>query len=269
MLLKRTLVALVLIALLCVVLAFGGWFQCAIISLATLLSIYEIKNAFIKEGEGIFVFPAYAFAALYYVVYKLYGMELMFALWAAAVLAVITERVLNGKRTTAAALKSLALLVYPSALYVILMLLAEYDGFALSRTMFFAAFAMPLVGDTFAYFVGRAIGKHKLCPELSPNKTVEGSVAGLLGGVAGGALTYALDVLVFGGDAPLFVLLPLGLVCGAMGQIGDLFASALKRYAGIKDFGWIFPGHGGMTDRLDSVLTSAPIIYAAFMLWPH
>ena len=84
----------------------------------------------------------------------------------------------------------------------------------------------------------------------------------------GGALVYFLQYFYPAGEA-LLPLMMLGFLCGVLGQFGDLFASAIKRYAGVKDYGNIFPGHGGMTDRLDSVLFCAPLVYAVFMLWPR
>ncbi|HLK57672.1 MAG TPA: phosphatidate cytidylyltransferase [Chthonomonadaceae bacterium] len=109
--------------------------------------------------------------------------------------------------------------------------------------------------DTFAYFVGRTLGRHKLNQTLSPGKTVEGAIGGLVGGVLVG--------VAFG----KWIHLPLqhGLVVGALaaifGQLGDLFESALKRELNIKDFGNVLPGHGGSLDRFDSLLFVAPLAY--------
>src|SRR5262249_29822518 len=102
--------------------------------------------------------------------------------------------------------------------------------------------------DTASFFVGHALGRRKLAPRLSPKKTVEGAVGGLLGGVLG-----ALGVR-FGGLAsmPFLHAVALGLFGSLLGQAGDLFESLLKRWAGVKDSGTLFPGHGGMLDRLDS-----------------
>ena len=108
--------------------------------------------------------------------------------------------------------------------------------------------------DTFALFVGRVAGRRKLAPLLSPSKTVEGA----LGGVAGGLLFGAVFGQWLLGNAGYG--LAIGAVAGFIGQIGDLFESALKREAGVKDFGILVPGHGGVLDRFDSVLVVAPIV---------
>ena len=114
--------------------------------------------------------------------------------------------------------------------------------------------------DTFAYFVGRSLGKRKLAPTLSPNKTVEGSVGGLLGAMSVGASV-----------GPLVHLSPwhglaIGMIAGIIGQIGDLYESALKRELSLKDFGRVMPGHGGILDRFDSLLFVAPLAYL-YLRW--
>jgi phosphatidate cytidylyltransferase len=109
--------------------------------------------------------------------------------------------------------------------------------------------------DTAAYAVGRMIGRRKLAPAISPGKTVEGALGGL---VAAGAVAAWLGYIC-GLPVPLGLLL--GLAIGVVGQAGDLFESLLKRCAGVKDSGAILPGHGGILDRLDSLLFAAPVAY--------
>jgi phosphatidate cytidylyltransferase len=109
--------------------------------------------------------------------------------------------------------------------------------------------------DTCAYLVGRSIGKHKLAPTLSPNKTIEGSIGGFTAAVVTGAAVGCWIGL------PLLHGLAVGAIAGLVGQVGDLFKSSLKRELGIKDFGSAMPGHGGALDRFDSVLFVVPIVY--------
>lgn len=266
--LKRVVVGAILALLFVSVLTLGGWYQCVAFTLAAILSVYELFQALHQSQKELFIVPAYLFAASYFFLYRIFGLTAVFFMWIACVLFICAERVFNLKRGTQDTLLGLALMVYPAVLYAVLMLIAEDKNFALSRVGLLCAFAMPLSGDTFAYFVGVSFGKRKLCPELSPNKTVIGGAGGLLGGVAAGALIFYLQRF-YHATVSLWPLLTLGLLCGAVGQIGDLFASAIKRYTGVKDYGYIFPGHGGMTDRLDSVLFCAPLVYAMFTLWPH
>lgn len=110
--------------------------------------------------------------------------------------------------------------------------------------------------DTFAYLAGNLFGKTKLSPKLSPNKTVEGSLGGIFGAVI---LTLLFSKLV-GLDNRLG-LVALAIICSIISQLGDLTASRIKRITGIKDFGYIIPGHGGILDRFDSILFVAPCIY--------
>jgi phosphatidate cytidylyltransferase len=114
------------------------------------------------------------------------------------------------------------------------------------------------VGDIGAYYVGRRFGRHKLAPQVSPNKSWEGSVASVFTSVllAGGYLLWAVPGL------PLWHVVLLTAAANVAGQLGDLAESAMKRGAGVKDSGAILPGHGGFLDRVDSTLFALPLIYA-------
>ena len=115
--------------------------------------------------------------------------------------------------------------------------------------------------DTCAYCVGKLIGKHKMAPVLSPKKSVEGGIGDIAGAALIGVL-YALAINHWGGaGADIVQYAVIGGAGGAISQIGDLAASAIKRYHNIKDYGKLIPGHGGILDRFDSVIFTAPIIY--------
>jgi phosphatidate cytidylyltransferase len=118
-------------------------------------------------------------------------------------------------------------------------------------------FLVVFISDTGAYFAGRALGKHKLAPAISPGKTVEGLVGGLVSAAAAGALATFL----FFPDLPFKWSIPLAVVLGIVGVLGDLTESAMKRGSKTKDAASILPGHGGFLDRLDSLLFGAPLIY--------
>ncbi len=116
--------------------------------------------------------------------------------------------------------------------------------------------------DTTAYFVGKAFGKRRIAPVLSPKKTVEGAAGGLLGSsVIGCLFSFIYPFL------PLGELLILGLVVGAAAEVGDLLESAFKRQAGVKDSSTLIPGHGGILDRIDSTLFTAPLVYYFVLLF--
>ncbi|MDE5754504.1 MAG: phosphatidate cytidylyltransferase [Oscillospiraceae bacterium] len=127
------------------------------------------------------------------------------------------------------------------------------------------------IADSGAYFAGVALGKHKLCPEISPKKTVEGFVGGLISN----AILFALIFLIYakcnGMDFTILQGLKsalLGLVCAGISVLGDLTASVIKRQKDIKDYGNIMPGHGGLMDRFDSVLFVLPAFYTCMQLFP-
>lgn len=127
-----------------------------------------------------------------------------------------------------------------------------------STSLYLLPFIGAWVSDTFAYFTGRLLGKHKLIPEVSPKKTVEGSV----GGIVFTAIAYAVYACIVSPTAKTILFLTVfGAIISVVSQIGDLIASVVKRYYGIKDYGKLFPGHGGVMDRFDSVMATAPVLY--------
>lgn len=121
--------------------------------------------------------------------------------------------------------------------------------------MVWVMFIGTWASDSFAYFTGRAFGSHKLAPAISPNKTIEGFFGGLIGTIA---VVVGLGWLL---AMPLPQMAALGAAIAVLGTLGDLVESMMKRQTGIKDSGAIIPGHGGVWDRFDSVLFTAPLVY--------
>ena len=137
------------------------------------------------------------------------------------------------------------------------------------RFMILLALGGAWLGDTGAYFIGTFFGKHKLCPKISPKKTVEGFIGGILATAIGFAVLGYVYYCYKSTDAnPIHInyvtLMITGALCSVLGVIGDLSASMIKRQCKIKDFGNIMPGHGGVLDRFDSVLFTAPFMYILF-----
>ena len=145
---------------------------------------------------------------------------------------------------------------------------AEYGYDAIFFILLILCFAWG--GDTCAYFAGRAFGKHKLCPVVSPKKTVEGAIGGVLGTMVCGVVVTVIYSIAADrleaftrsniGVSMYVVIALLACVAAVLGIYGDLFASVVKRQCGIKDYGTIFPGHGGILDRFDSVMFIAPFV---------
>lgn len=128
------------------------------------------------------------------------------------------------------------------------------------RAYLLLPFILSFACDTFAYFVGCSIGKHKLAPKVSPKKSVEGSIGGLAGNVLCGCIFVFVMNRWFGGAIGYGAMVVLALICGVVAQIGDLSFSLIKREFGIKDYGKLFLAHGGVLDRFDSVLFVTPVI---------
>ena len=153
--------------------------------------------------------------------------------------------------------------VFFGVFYVAVMLSYIYQTRCLpgGRFLVWLVFISSWGCDTSAYCAGMLFGKHKMAPVLSPKKSVEGAIGGVCGAALIGAL-FALGVnkVQNTGFSPAHFAL-IGAVCGAISMVGDLSASAIKRNHGIKDYGKLIPGHGGVLDRFDSVIFTAPLIY--------
>ena len=131
-----------------------------------------------------------------------------------------------------------------------------------------APFVMAFMTDTGAYLVGCAIGKHKLCPIISPKKTVEGLVGGILGGIIG-MMIYGLVLHnAFGFQVNFLYAAIYGAIGAGAATFGDLMFSVIKRQTGIKDYGKLLPGHGGILDRFDSVTIVAPLAEVLLLILP-
>lgn len=121
---------------------------------------------------------------------------------------------------------------------------------------------VPWIADSAAYFIGSAVGKRKLCPVISPKKTVEGAVGGVICATISPFLFALLAMLFYGEVTVTWWVLPIiGLLGAVISIVGDLLFSVVKRSCGIKDFGSIMPGHGGLLDRFDSVILCVPVVY--------
>jgi len=153
-------------------------------------------------------------------------------------------------------------IIYTTFMFSFLLLIRNMDnGFFHVWLVFIAAFAT----DTFAYFSGRFFGKRKLLPAISPKKTLEGAIGGTLGCVL---VTILYGVYLKSShsinEVSLLNFAVIGLFCSIISQLGDWAASSIKRFAKIKDYGNLIPGHGGVLDRFDSILFTAPLVYFYF-----
>ena len=184
---------------------------------------------------------------------------LLIGVFAAVLYGFVTAIFTHGKE------KQLGFATLAAGILSATLLAAGFASLALLRDITPALAIAPLVGafmsDTGAYFAGRAFGKRKLCPAVSPNKTVEGCVGGFIGSIVGMIVYHLIVKATISLDLGWVMIIVLGIVGSLLGQIGDLSFSVIKREYGIKDYGAIFPGHGGVLDRFDSVLFVSPAYY--------
>ena len=178
------------------------------------------------------------------------------ALFFFVIAAVLTSGIVDKRIGAKGALAGLFVILYPIVpfLFIISYAVGKYW-----IPVFVIGCVSAWVCDSFALFGGRRFGKHKLCPDVSPNKTIEGSVCGALAAAAAGIGFYF--VLRSGYDISLLRCVLTAFVCSSFGQVGDLAASLFKRMTGIKDYSNLIPGHGGIMDRVDSLLFSIPAAY--------
>lgn len=196
------------------------------------------------------------------------GVTAYFGVLAVAFLACVICNIASKVMTLRNVTSTILVLIYPVSL-LIYMLGLNYLGDQFRIAAILLLFLVSTLTDTFAYVVGISIRGPKLCPKVSPNKTISGAVGGLLGGMAGGAIVLlfslfdVLGVRMLGASTVTNILhyLVIGLGGSVFTQVGDLIASYLKRLCGIKDFGTILPGHGGIMDRIDGMIVNGVFIY--------
>ena len=224
----------------------------------------EMSDAMRKMGFSTTPWIARALGAAHAALFLLHD-SLVFHLAAIVltVMATVTVGMLKKARVKDL-LGSLAICFYPVALYVAFCCLAVQPNEILYPVVGITLFATSF-NDAFAYFCGRWFGRHKLCPSISPNKTIEGAVSGTVLGTASGVLTWLILKAFF--PTPLYVCLIASFACTLTGQLGDLCASFIKRQAGIKDFSNLLPGHGGIIDRLDSFSFAMPTAFFILYLF--
>ncbi len=232
----------------------------ALALVAMVLGLYEFWWLARRRGMQPDVVVGYAASAALFVAFYFNALEFLLLIILLFVIASLVATTLRGAPFDKM-LASVGATVL-GVMYVVLLgghLLALRTGFTQSRSVDLLAFFFLVImgSDTGAYYTGRALGKHKLAPSISPGKTWEGAIGGMIASL----LMAVLAHFWFFRDLPLKWALPLAAVMNVLGVLGDLTESALKRGAGAKDAAQILPGHGGLLDRLDSLLLNAPLIY--------
>lgn len=230
-----------------------------------ILSIFELNNALKKLNYSpIIIIPCIFLAASAAVIYfklpVLWLAAVVLALYAADFIVCMKSK----EKNAADALITLCMIFYPAAPVVSIIYICCMPA-PLWVCIFVTGFLAAVSCDTFALFGGMAFGRHKLAPVVSPNKTIEGSISGMTVTIG---LAFAAWYL-FRQYMPvaLWQYVLAVAICTVTSQIGDLSASFIKRSAGIKDFGNLIPGHGGMLDRIDSIMFSVPTAFVIIQLF--
>lgn len=234
------------------------------VTVAILIGLLEFYR--MVEGSGVYCFKWLGLTASMLISLGFFLNESRFSqlLITLAFLAIFIYRLLR-KDDPQAAIHGMTATFF-GLFYISWMLsyLISMRGLERGREYVVFLFLVIWLGDAFAYIFGKAFGARKLAPTVSPNKTVEGSVASFAGNLIGAVIGKFWVLSDFGLGSAIVI----GLILGLFGQLGDLSESVIKRGAGKKDSGALIPGHGGILDRIDSILFTAPILYyyAAYFL---
>lgn len=239
--------AIIALAGLLLVLFTGGVVLYVVAFLAGLYALYEFHRAFKLP------FVLCAVGGLFYahlMIDLIYWQQAYLFTGIMAYILIVTSLGLINKNT----MKQSAMSAF-GILYIAVLFLSLLNIFLVDSRYLWYVFLIAFMTDTSAYFSGTFFGRRKLIPDVSPNKTVEGSIGGVLGCMA----STVIFSLIFYPDL-MVSMLPVAFLGSMVSQIGDLAASKLKREAEVKDFGTLMPGHGGLLDRIDSILFVGPII---------
>lgn len=283
--LKRIITAAVCLAIFIPVLIFSGTAAGKIIFISLLaalavIGVYELAGCIGLRRKWLISIPSYIFTILImvFVLYlpdKSWMIKVAFATAFLYIFVTFSVSMLssgNVRMSQTAELVSVSAYIVIGFLCIILTRYAtssNIDGDVrtiMGNYLYMLIFIGAWATDSGAYFVGVSMGKHKLIPSVSPHKTVEGAIGGVLGCAVGYAIYGAVLSLAFNVKVNWVALMILAVIIAVVDQFGDLIASYIKREQGIKDFGTIFPGHGGVLDRFDSIIAIAPVIYIFSML---
>lgn len=283
--LKRVITGTIFAAVLIAGVLLQGWFLRLLLLFAMLMSLSEMYRAFQKTGAKPVQWTGYAYCFIAVIAQVMHSqLNLPFFREISPPLLALTISLLlamchviaKGKVAFDTMVLTSFPMLYPGLFFSLMLSLQDLDTRFAATLALALTFFMASVNDVFALLIGVKFGKHRLSPEISPKKSIEGSIAGLVASTlfaialpsafnAAAAMFPALNpagaVL-----PPLWAFALLGFIAGALSQVGDLTASLVKRHCGVKDFGAIFPGHGGMMDRMDGILFCGVACYIFFRL---
>lgn len=241
----------------------GGKVLYLFVFLLSITGLFEYYKAFLNTDYKPTAWIGYTITIIYYFLvsigYNTFSTISMLIF--IALLLIFLDIIRKGHNILNAAVTILGV-IYVSYLFSNLIFI--YNG-TNGRVLIWMPFITAWLSDTGAYFIGSYFGKKKLCPAISPKKTIEGAI----GGIISSAVICVAAGLIFnsmGYSISLVHYLFIGFICGITSILGDLSASAIKRFCKIKDFSNVIPGHGGILDRFDSILFTAPTVYVYFTI---
>lgn len=273
----RILVGIPIGLLIIAALVLQSWVLVGLFALVSVCGVWELTHAIEQSGSKTVKSVPLVFAVTSLVVlYFLRSLGILFIVFACCIVALFIITMFSKKYDFESLLKSVFALIYPQLFivfaYLILFQFTNMQFLGTNPIVLVMAIVPTVFCDIFAYFFGRAFGKRKLCPEISPKKTVAGSIWGLIGGVLAAFLIWlfmasGLVIHALNWEMDVVNFLILGAAVAGVSQFGDLAASFVKRHYGIKDYGKILPGHGGILDRVDSILFALPVVYIYFVVY--
>jgi len=266
----RVAVAAVGIPLLVFVVLKGDIYFFIITVIIALVGQWELYKLVGQKGMQVWTIPGYLLGlGILYGTGFGFGDELRIGLLAVFVIIFLSEMFRNKGSASMNIAGTLFGVIYPVVFLAGLLYLRFNIGGILPKTkynpggMFILTMFVSVWGcDTFAYFFGKAFGKHRLFERVSPKKSIEGAIAGLIGGIFVFFLSKWIGLLEIGNGLALIS----GIIVGTIGQMGDLVESWFKRDAGVKDSSALLPGHGGMLDRFDSLMFIAPVFVILYLI---
>ena len=266
-LLKRSLVAIPALLLLASVIYIHDLYAKIVVLVVHIICVHELLGVIAAIAAPLRGF-SYGFAGSLFLVYAfLGGQSLVSGLLAISLMLVFLMLMICQRKVTDG-LYTMFTMLYPGMLFASIYDILSIPNIQISRFLLILAFGCAIVTDTFAYLGGSLLGRHKLIERISPHKTVEGALCGLVFGIVFAFLFGSHFQSLFGIQLNPSLYITLGALFSLFAQIGDLSESYLKRWFAIKDFGKVWGPHGGMLDRLDSMLFIAPItsIFSMFLM---
>lgn len=264
---NRLISAAVLVVLLLVITFASAWIFSVAVCVVSLMVLREVLLAFGMGKKPSLMIADYIAALSILIAGSMLKEQnaVLYMLIILFVMALCILAILNHEHVTFSDVKASLFAVIYAVLF--LLPLSHMRHMEHGLALVFFAFIGAWLPDTVAYFTGSLLGKHKLIEAISPNKTVEGAIGAVIGSVIS-FLIYGGILTAIGYTVNFFALVVLSLLCGVVAQLGDLSASLIKRAYHAKDFGNLIPGHGGLLDRVDSLMFITPVVYCFISLFP-